>query len=465
VKGPKVVLIGAGSVFFGRQTIWSMVSKPALSSGTLALVDTNERLLSTMERIARRAIKATGVSLKLEVSPDRQKVLKGADFVILAFAVEGVKLRGVDAEISQKHGIVMCSADTIGPGGIFRTLREVPRTLQVLEDVEALCPDAWVINWVNPTTAMGICAFRYAPQIKSLAICDGPHNPHFDHRLIWRAGLARWGDDPGEELMQNTHIRSGGINHFNWLTALSYRGKDLMGKVREWYLRQGKHGEDERTRTTSRMVVRLTDTVGSIPMCIHHTREYVPFFQGRGVDTKKSLRVKTWEVKVRQERMRRNWKDMRDIASGRRSVKDFLEKTTPDHASDIVESMWGGLGKKFYINTPNRGAVPNMAEDAFLELLCDVSLNEVRPLPYGPMPRPLPGMFQRVLDEHELAVEAAVTGDRQTLMKSFVASPLTYNLEDAENLIDELLRKERRYLPDYWFPKKRSKPRRETRST
>ena len=165
MKGPKVVLIGAGSVFFGRQTIWSMVSKPALSSGTLALVDTDRKILGRLEKVAKRAIKAKDVPLKLEVSTDRRKVLKGADFVILAFAVEGVTLRGLDARTSEKHGIIMCSADTIGPGGIFRTLREVPRTLEVMEDIDRLCPDAWAINWVNPTTAMGICAFRYAPQI------------------------------------------------------------------------------------------------------------------------------------------------------------------------------------------------------------------------------------------------------------------------------------------------------------
>ncbi len=463
MKGPKVVLIGAGSVFFGRQTIWSMVSKPALTNGTLALVDTDEKILGTMAGIAKRAIAARDVSLKLEVSADRTKVLKGADFVILAFAVEGVTLRGLDARVSGKHGITMCSADTIGPGGIFRTLREVPRTLAVLADVDELCPAAWVINWVNPTTAMGICEWRYAPHINSLAICDGPHNPHFDHRLIWRAGLVPWGETPSDELMQNVYIRSGGINHFNWVTEMSYRGKDLMPAVRDWYVSQSQVGEDERTRTTSKMVVRLTDAIGAIPMCIHHTREYVPYFQGLGVDSKDALRIHTWDVEVRRARMRRNWKDMRNIATGKRPIVDFLEKTTPDHATDIIESMWAGLGKKFYINSPNNGAVSNMQDDAFLELLSDVSLNEVRPLPYGPMTRPLLGMFQRVLDEHELAVEAAVTGDRQTLLKAFVASPLTVSLEDVENIIDELLSKERRYLPSYWFPRRRKRSRRQAR--
>jgi len=94
MKGPKVVLLGAASAFFGRQTIWSMVMKDALCTGSLALVDPDEKKLKWMEDIARRAIEHRGVSLKLEVATHHRKVLKGADFVILAFAVEGVKLRG-----------------------------------------------------------------------------------------------------------------------------------------------------------------------------------------------------------------------------------------------------------------------------------------------------------------------------------------------------------------------------------
>ena len=154
MKGPKVVLIGAGSVFFGRQTIWGMITKEALRGGTLALVDPDEKKLEWAGDIAKAAIQATGAPLELERATHHAEVLPGADFVILAFAVDGVKLRDVDARISTKHGMVMCSADTIGPGGIMRTLREVPRQNEILEDVRRLCPDAWVINWVNPTSAM-----------------------------------------------------------------------------------------------------------------------------------------------------------------------------------------------------------------------------------------------------------------------------------------------------------------------
>jgi alpha-galactosidase len=259
-------LIGAGSAFFGRQTIWSMVSKPALREGTLALVDVNPSILRTMERIARRAIVAAKAPLKLEVSTDRRKVLKGADFVTLAFAVEGVKLRGLDAEVSTRHGMTMCSADTIGPGGTFRTLREVPRQNEILADVRKLCPDAWVINWVNPTAAMGIAMMRHFPDLKSLAICDGPHNPGFDNRLIVRAGLARNEAAITDALRSRVLIRSGGVNHFNWLVEMSCGGRDLLPKIRQQLLNdvnaEHQHGgELPKALSTARIASQLAETI------------------------------------------------------------------------------------------------------------------------------------------------------------------------------------------------------------
>ena len=450
MKGPKVVLIGAGSAFFGRQTVWSMVTKEALCSGTLVLVDPDEKKLGWLERIARRAVAARNVPLKVEATTDRRKALKGADFVTLAFAVEGIGLRGVDATISTKHGMIMCSADTIGPGGTMRTLREVPRQNAIL------CPDAWVINWVNPTAAMGIAMMRRFPHLRTLAICDGPHNPNFDNNLIVRAGLAKSAPAVTDALRSRVRIRSGGVNHFNWLVEMTHDGRDVTGRIKEELKRasQAEHvaaSEDGKVGLANRISWQLADAVGYVPMCIWHTQEYLPFFQGHDVDRKKALTIRPWRVNVRREWMRGCWNDMRSIASGRRPIQDYLEKTHADHASDIIEAMWAGLGKRFYINVPNRGAVTNMADDAFLEVPCVVDMNGVSPLPFGEMPRPLLGYLQRVLDEHELAVEAAVTCDRRTLRKAFLASMVAVSIPDVDACVDELLRRERRYLPPQWF--------------
>ena len=455
MNGPKVVLIGAGSAFFGRQTIWSMVSKPALCNGTLALIDPDTKKLGWMQKIARRAIAARKVPLKLEVSTDRKDVLKGADFVILAFANEGVELRGVDARISTKHGMIMCSADTIGPGGTMRTLREVPRQSKILRDVEKVCPNAWVINWVNPTAAMGIAMMRHFPRLKALAICDSPHNPQFDDNLIVRAGLARSTSEINDALRSRVRIRSGGVNHFNWLVEMTHDGRDVTDRIQQ-QLRDASQSihvaksEKGKVELTNMIAAQLAAAVGYVPMCIWHTQEYLPYFQGHDAGKTDALTIRQWSVELRRQWMNECWTDMRNTASGKRPIGDFLAKTSADHASDIIEAMWAGLSKRFYINVPNGGAVPNMTDDAFLELPCDVNMNDVRPLPFGPMPRPLTGYLQRVLDEHELAVEAAFTHDRKTLRQAFLASMVAVSIPDVDACIAEMLAAEKKHLPAAW---------------
>ncbi len=456
MRGPKVVLIGAGSAFFGRQTVWSMVSKEALRTGTLALVDPDERKLGWMTQIARRAIEHRKAPLSLEASTRRRDVLRKADFVILAFAREGVTLRGRDADISARHGMILCSADTIGPGGIMRTVREVPRQQRILEDVRRFCPEAWVINWVNPTSAMGIAMDRSFPDLRSVAICDGPHNPGFDDRLIVDAGLASSAEAIDDDLRRRVKIRSGGVNHFNWLLEMTCDGRDVTPAVKDRLrsrARRARVTPDEKGRGALALKIarQLADAVGYVPMCPWHTQEYLPFFQGHDVRRRGALTIRKWDIRTRRRWMRQAWDDMRNLASGRRPIADFLQKTTADHASDIVEATWTGAPKVFYLNTRNRGAVDNMPDDAYLEIPCRIDRDRVRPLPFGSIPAPLRGYMQRVLDEHELAVDAALSCDRATLRKAFLASMLAVSIPDVNACIAEFLRRERAYLPEAWY--------------
>lgn len=455
LKGPKVVIIGAGSAFFGRQTIWSMVRKEALQNGCLALADTDSVKLHWLKRIAERAIEEEGVGLRLEVSTDYRTLLKGADFVILAFAVEGVKLRGVDSAISTRHGMIMCSGDTIGPGGTMRTLREVPRQHAILENVRAHCPDAWVINWVNPTAAMGIAMMRHFPDLKTIAICDGPHNPHFDDKRIIEAGLVNSPEEITDALRSKVLIRCGGINHFNWLVEMRYQGQDLMPRIMEHlkHASQDEHiaaSEDTKIALANQISWQLANAVGYPPMCIWHTQEYLPYFQGHDIRKEEALKIRQWRLDIRNSWMEECWQNMKALAEGGLPITDFLEKTTPDHASDIIEAMWSGQTKRFYINARNGGAVTNMPDDAYLELPCLIDMNRVQPLPFGAMPRPILGFLHRVLDEHELAVEAAMTCDRMKLKQAYLASMVAVSIPDVEACMEELLKAECEYLPERW---------------
>ncbi len=457
MRGPKITVIGAGSYFFGKPVIHKMASSPVMAGGTLALVDTNPATLATMMRLARRVFAHARCGVKVIGSTDRREVMGDSDFIVLTFSDRNAHFRGLDTEIAARHGIRMCSSDTIGPGGIFRALREIPHALAMARDAQRLAPEAWVINFVNPTAVLGIALMRYAPQVRSFALCDGNHEPHNTLRWCKRVGIL-----PDEatavppEVWARLDLAIGGVNHCTWVTRLNYDGRDLFPRFRRWLAEQARAekknpGEKAKPRFNLNYALQLFDLYGAFPTAVSHTKEYVPFFQGYGVAQNVPEPIRVFDARQRAQEMAAAWKVTRDYACGKLSPAEFMTKIGNDHATDIIESMWGGLNKPFYINSANRGAVTNLPDDAFLELRCDVDMRGPRPQPFGVLPRGLLGLTHQVLDTHELTAEAAVTGDRALLRRAMLTDPICNNIADADACIAELLEAERDALPAYWY--------------
>jgi alpha-galactosidase/6-phospho-beta-glucosidase family protein len=408
---PKVVVIGAGSLFFGRQAIWQMVHSPVLQTGTLSLVETNPERLDKLGRLADMVVADNQVPLRIEAVADWRDALSGADFVVLSFANDTVKYRGIDCTISEKYGVRMCSGDTIGPGGIFRAMREFPKILQCAQDVAELCPDAWVINYINPSSVHGIGLRRYAPEIKSFALCDSLHMPHVKRRYALRAGIIDTPEEYSADVDQAFDMRIAGVNHFTWMLKAEFAGEDVMPAIAE-SIRKDAATEDTggdvgaKALHNSRIAYALYEAFGKVPVCVAHTKEYVPYWQGRGVRADDIPPLAIWETEARYERHAEMWQQIDDFIDGTIPISEYTTRLGPDHATDVIESMVGNLGHPFYINTWNDGAVTNMADDAFLELLCHVDMDGPRPLPVGEMPRGIRGMQETILDTHELTAEA-----------------------------------------------------------
>jgi alpha-galactosidase len=458
MNGPKVAVIGAGSYFFGKPVIWNMVKSKILSGGTLALVDTNSDTLKTMMDLAQRAIDATNSPTKVIGSTDRREVLKDCDFVVLTFSARNAWYRGADTRIAKKYGITMCSSDTIGPGGIFRAMREIPEALAVCRDVEDLCPNAWVINFINPTSVLGIALMRYAPKVKSFALCDGNHLPYVKDYYLKLAGIIGDDEKSTPEMIEKFEFKIAGINHCTFMTECRYDGEDRLPNIRKT-LRRYADAEELRgpsfkakPRYNFEYALQLLDIYGAYPTAPSHTKEYVPFFQGYGVMPNTPEPIISFDAHNRAEEMAAAWEKTCKLASGETPIEEFLSLDNGDHATDIIESMWGKLNKPFFINSANRGAVTNMPEDAFLELECTVDMeNGPQPKPFGKLPRGILGLQMQVLDTHELTAEAAVSCNHETLLRAMVTDPLVNNIGDARMIIKELLEIEKDILPAEWY--------------
>ena len=456
---PKVVVIGAGSLFFGRQAIWQMVHSPHLRNGTLALVDTDVERLEQLVTLANMVKAAQGVDLQIEGVTDWRECLPGADFVVPSFAHETVKYRGIDCALSEKYGVRMCSGDTIGPGGIFRAMREFPRILDCVADVERLCPQAWVINYINPSAVHGIGLMRFAPNVKSFALCDSLHMPYVKGRIAHMAG---WGVEDRATLSPamdaDFDVQIAGVNHFTWLLKAEFQGEDKTPTVAD-YLRTKAAIENaqlveaghSKGWLNSTIAHELYEIFGYVSVCVSHTKEYVPYYQGTGVTRNGTPPLDIFEAESRYDWHEKMWNQISGYLSGAIPIEQYTTDIGPDHATDIIESMVGKLEKPFYVNTANRGAVPNMGDDSFLELLCDIDMDGPVPRPVGEMPRGLLGQQQVILDTHELTAEAVAKCDYNLLRRAMLTDPIVNSISDADAILKELLEQERDVLPDSWY--------------
>jgi alpha-galactosidase len=455
MQHPKVVILGAGSLFFGRKAIWQMVHSPHLQRGTLALVDIDAERLEKMRRLAAKVIEANESSLRLEASTDRRDVLRDADFVVLSFAVANAHFRGIDCELSANYGIRMCSGDTIGPGGVFRALREYPEIMRACQDVEQLCPDAWLINYINPTAVHGIGLMRHFPKLKSFALCDAQYDLKRNYAAL--TGICER-KDYDEVVDRDLEILTAGPNHFTWMLKAAFGGKDCSQAIVS-ALRARAEAETAGatyTHSSSKAAfndgigVQLYDVFGCLPTVVAHTKEYVRFWQGHHKSEQKYPPLYLFEVPARLAWTDSVWKRVDDYLDEKVAIAEFDTEFGPDPATDIIENMWAGLGKRYFINTRNDGAVTNMASDNYLELYCDVDMNGPRPLPIGPMPRGIRSLCETVLDAHELTAEAIYHRDRGLLRRALLTDPLSQSIEDTDALMAELLDAESEAISIDW---------------
>ncbi|MBR6414609.1 MAG: alpha-glucosidase/alpha-galactosidase, partial [Bacteroidales bacterium] len=168
----KVAIIGAGSIVFTKQFLNDMFNTPCMAGSTYSLMGPTMWKLEKMKEYADLLIKKNGIDATVECTTDRREALKGADFVILTFQIGGDNAYEYDIEIPMKYGIDQCIGDSMGPGGVFRVLRVAPVMMGIWNDMKDLCPDAYVLNYVNPMGAVCTTIAR-ATGMKAVGLCHG----------------------------------------------------------------------------------------------------------------------------------------------------------------------------------------------------------------------------------------------------------------------------------------------------
>ncbi len=440
---PKIAMIGAGSIVFCKTLIMDILATPALKDSEFRLMSRTELKLKRIKRFADKVIKTNGLKAKVSITLDRKEALKDADFVIVMLQIGGVDAFEMDYQIPLKYGVDQCIGDTMGPGGVFRALRTIPVMIDLANDVKKLCPNAYVLNYVNPMAP--VCwALGTVPGIKFIGLCHGVQTT-LD--LISRyVGVNK----------KEIDCLVGGINHMAWFLKLEHKGKDLYPLFKancekpEFYI-----NEKVRIEVMRQFGYFMTESTG-------HLSEYLPWFR----KNKKALDLYCDEPAFGGE-TGAYYKWCRLIADHLENT-DMLAKEpaklTPrsvEYCSYILEALQTGVPFKLQGNVRNNGYITNLPNGCCVEVPVFVDKMGLHPAVIGDLPVQLAALNQSNVTVQGLAVQAAITGDPELAVAACAMDPLAsavLTLKECRDMVGEMLKAEKAWLPQFAGKKLRGTP-------
>jgi alpha-galactosidase len=445
----KVVLIGAGSTSFSPSVVADMARNPDLGDATLALVDVDAEILDVVRRIAERIVRANGSGLRIEATTDRREALPGARFVITTFAVGGAGAWDVDVEIPKKYGISMPVGDTVGPGGLSRALRHIPLLVDIARDMERLCPAAHLFNYTNPLTVL-VRAVRKSTSVDAVGLCAGPE--------LTRTQMADFMGIPHAEL----EAHGAGVNHCFWLLDVRHRGEDVYPRARELARRadwpappaaDALYHDLWPSPGTKPFVVQLLDKLGFFPgPWDRHVTEFFPEFFPDGPMADERYGLQSYPVRQIVEKKAKLRGYFERQADERNPLDPELAHGKVGHSEEVVDviaSVVKNKGLRQFGNVPNRGLVPNLPAEAVVEVPLTFGSYGWRATQAGELPPTVLPWLSRRIAAYELTVEAALTGSRAVALQALLADGWVKSTDQAGKLLDELLRAQARFLPQF----------------
>ncbi|MEY4015625.1 MAG: alpha-glucosidase/alpha-galactosidase [Actinobacteria bacterium] len=449
----RIVFIGAGSTVFARNLMGDILSFPELSSSTIVLHDINEERLRTSEIVGHKIIETLKVSATIEATTDRRAALAGANYVITMFQVGGYKPSTViDFEIPKKFGLEQTIADTLGIGGIMRGLRTIPVVLDICRDMEQLCPDALLLNYVNPMSML-CWAISRSSTIKTIGLCHSVQ--HTAHQLAEDLGIDA----------DSIEYRCAGINHMAFYLDFQQRqGNELVDLYPRIAERANIYpmptrGDVERSDggfdgLSDAVRYEMFKRLGYfVTESSEHFSEYVPWFikSGRS-DLLDKFGIPLDEYPRRCERQIEGWETLRTRLENPDAKVRVVQSM--EYGSGIIHSMETGQSRVVYGNVPNKGIISNLPDDCCVEVPCVVDASGITPLQIGALPPHLAALMQTNINVQSLTVEAALTGKREHVYHAAMFDPHTaaeLDLDQIWALVDELLTAHRGMIPEDFF--------------
>ena len=449
----KIVIVGGGSVAWGPRLAADMFLTEALPKGKLVIVDIDKDAAELGQKYCQMLADQAGTGWTVETA-DLETALDGADGVCVSIATGGYDAMHNDYTLPEKYGVYHTVGDTVGPGGISRVLRNVPVFVDIARKMEKHCPDTWMVHVTNPLAQITRCIWR-ATDIRALGLC---HNYIGTRHL-----LAKFFGVEVNEISAT----SVGVNHFTWLKDVCARGKDVSDQLtlqnyidyeaRKRGNPEGGNGTIDDAIATATgeaetpryyLNFELCERFGYLPVgAASHVAENFPYYCNSQETIDRHYITRKGVLPNRRDAYKKKRKQIEDRVAGREAMPAI--EYSAEGVAPVMAGLIAGETTQTVVNLPNRGQISNLPHGPVVETWGQVDMRGMDPVFSGEVPHPVAPMVQQIVAEEELAVEAALTGDRDKVIQAMHLSPMMPDKDGVPDLVDELLEANAQWLPQF----------------
>lgn len=437
----KITMLGAGSTVFAKNVLGDCMSSEVLCNSEICLYDIDQERLDEsyilLQAINKNSNDNKATITKYLGEKNRKIALQDSTFIINTIQVGGYEPSTVlDFDIPKKYGIKQTIADTLGIGGIMRALRTIPIMKAFANDIEEVCPDAWLLNYTNPMAMLTGYMLRYT-KVKTIGLCHSVQT--CSKGLLKDLGL--------EDKLQGRKELIAGINHMGWLLQIEDKdGNDLYPEIK---VRAAKKNSTEKHHDMVRY--DYIDKFGYYcTESSEHNAEYNPYY----IKANYPELIENFNIPL-DEYPRRCVDQIAEWAKQKEQIMqdgNVNHKRSYEYASRIMEAMVTNEPYEIGANVINNGLISNLPANACVEVPCLVNGSGIHPCYIGEIPTQLAALNMTNINPQLLAIEAAATLDKKKIYQAAMLDPHTageLSLEDIIKMCDELIMAHGAYMAMY----------------
>ena len=429
----KIAVIGGGSSYTPELIEGILNRKDELPVSELWLVDVEEgkEKLRIITELAQRMAARSGVEIKIASTLDRREAIRNADYVITQFRVGFLKAREKDELIPLKYNVI--GQETTGPGGFAKAMRTIPVILEICREMEELAPDAWLINFTNPSGIITEAVKKHS-KVRVLGLCNIPVGMLKDIAKLLSVASGR------------VTAEFVGLNHMNFIRDVYLDGISIMDALLEQY---GEESLREKIEAISDIVWDL-DFMKSLRMIPSPYHRYFYRTDTMLEEEKESLKSggsRAMKVQEIERELFRLYADV-NLAKKPKLLEERGGAYYSEAAISLISAVYNNKNENHIVNVRNEGTISNLPYDAVIEANCIVGRSGAKPLNIGMADVRIAGLLNAVKAYEQLTIEAAVSGDYHKALMALCANPLIHEFSDAKAILDEFLTAHHPYL-DY----------------